>query len=142
MCAAGTSRYSPTENAVMSAKVIKSQIEGLKALLEGKEELFEAHMKKAVALEEQTDLPAGPPRITKPSFEQYGEWLLEQGEYAEANVQFDKALLRMPRRAKSLIGKMTAYKALHQDGELEEVVNELESIFVDADIEARSVLLD
>lgn len=142
MCAAGTSRYAPTENAVKSARVIKSQIQGMKAMLEGNEELFEMHIKKAVALEEQTDFPAGPPRITKPSFEQYGEWLLDRGDYAEANVQFDRALSRMPRRAKSLVGKMKAHKALNQGEKLEEVVNELESIFVDADIEARSVLLD
>lgn len=142
MCAAGTSRYAPTENAIKSAQVVKSQIQGMMALLEGNEELFEVYLKKAVELEEQTDFPAGPPRITKPAFEQYGEWLLERGDYAEANKQFDKALLRMPRRAKSLIGKMTAHKALNQNKEHEEVVNELQSIFAHADLEVRSLLAD
>jgi tetratricopeptide (TPR) repeat protein len=142
MCAAGTSRYAPTKNSIKSAKVIKSQIQGMKALIEGNEELFEVHMKKAVELEEQTDFPAGPPRITKPAFEQYGEWLLEQGDYAEANKQFDKALLRMPRRSKSLIGKMTAHKALNQNKKLEKVVNELQSILAQADLEVRNLLHD
>jgi len=142
MCAAGTSRYAPTENSIKSAKVIQSQIQGMKALLEGKEELFAVHLKNAVALEEQTDFPAGPPRITKPAFEQYGEWLLDQGDYAEANKQFDKALMRMPRRSKSLIGKMTAHKALNQNEKLEEVVSELQSILAHADLEVRSLLPD
>lgn len=140
MCAAGTSRYAPTENSVKSANVIKSQIQGMKALVEGNEELFEVHMKEAVELEAQTDFPAGPPRITKPAFEQYGEWLLEKGDYAEANKQFDKALQRMPRRSKSLIGKMTAHKALNQNEKLEEVVTELQSILAHADLEVRSLL--
>lgn len=140
MCAAGTSRYAPTENAIRSAEVIKNQIQGMKALVEGNEELFEVHLKKAVELEEQTNFPSGPPRITKPAFEQYGEWLLQQGEYAAANQQFDMALSRMPRRSKSLIGKMTAHKALNQDKELEEVVTELQSIFAHADVEAQRLL--
>lgn len=140
MCAAGTSRYAPTENAVNSAKVIQNQLQGMQALIEDKEELFEAYMKKAVELEEATNFPSGPPRITKPSFEQYGEWLLEQGEYAAANEQFDKALLRMPKRSKSLIGKMAAHKALNQNEELEEVATELEVIYADADLEAQRML--
>ncbi|MFK8162582.1 MAG: hypothetical protein AB8H12_08975 [Lewinella sp.] len=140
MCAAGTSRYAPTENAIKSAETIKNQIQGMKALVEGNDELFEEHLKIAVELEEQTNFPSGPPRITKPAFEQYGEWLLEQGEYAAANQQFDRALLRMPRRAKSLMGKMTAHKALKQDKELDEVVTELQSIFAEADPEVVSLL--
>lgn len=142
MCAAGTSRYAPTKNAINSAKVIKSQLQGMIALMEGNEELFETCMKEAVELEEKTDFPAGPPRITKPSFEQYGEWLLAQGEYAAANNQFDKALLRMPKRSKSLLGKMAALKALNQEEKLEEVADELETIFAEADLEVQSFLND
>ena len=133
MCAAGTSRYAPTENSIHSAKVVIAQIEGMKALIEGKEDLFEAYMKEAVALENQTNYPAGPPSITKPSFEQYGEWLLTQENYTEAIKQFDNALQRMPRRSKSLIGKMKALKALDQKDEAELVQLELESILAQAD---------
>lgn len=140
MCAKGTSRYAPTENSINSAKVIKNQIQGMKALLDGDKEQFEVHMKKAVVLEEETNFPAGPPSITKPAFEQYGEWLLKKGDFAEANIQFDKALSRMPRRSKSLLGKMTAHKALNQDKKLENVQNELQSIFAQADPDVRSLL--
>lgn len=142
MCAAGTSRYAPTENAIRSAKVIAAQIEGMKALLEGDEALFESKMKKAVELEDQTNYPTGPPRITKPSFEQYGEWLIAKGRFEEANEQFDKALLRMPRRSKSLKGKFLALQGLNQSEEAVEVQNELTSIYAQADADVKSFLGD
>ena len=138
MCAAGTSRYAPTENAINSAKVVIAQINGMRALTEGKDDQFQAHMKEAVALEDQTNYPTGPPRITKPSFEQYGEWLLAKGNYTEAIEQFDKALQRMPRRSKALIGKMTALKALGKKDEAELVQKEINSIMEKADKKALS----
>jgi len=128
MCALGTSRYAPTENAVNSAKVVIAQMKGMKALLEGNEEQFETQMKQAVTLEEQTNYPAGPPRITKPSFEQYGEWLLTKGQYKEAAQQFESALQRMPKRTKALMGKMTAHRALGQDKEAERLQEEIAKI--------------
>ena len=140
MCAAGTSRYAPTENAINSAKVVIAQMRGLKALTEGDDDLFETQMKEAVALEDQTNYPTGPPTITKPSFEQYGEWLLAKGNYAEAIEQFDKVLKRMPRRSKSLLGKMTALKALDQHDEAELVQNELKSILAQADEQVLSMI--
>ena len=137
MCAAGNSRYAPSENSVKIAQVIETQMKGLKALLEGDQQSFEAQMKKAIALEDQTDFPTGPPRITKPSFEQYGEWLLEKGRYKEASQQFDKSLSRMPKRAKSLKGKLTALKALKQSKEVAQLQEELEAIYAQADAEVR-----
>ena len=133
MCATGTSRYAPTENAINSAGVIIAQIRGLKALLEGNNDQFEAYMKEAVALEDQTNYPTGPPSIAKPSFEQYGEWLLTQGNYNAALEQFKNALKRMPRRSKALTGKLKALRALGLQDEAEIVQNELESILAKAD---------
>ena len=133
MCAAGTTRYAPTENAMTSTKVIIAQIRGMIALIEGDEGRFEAQMKEAVALEDQTNFPAGPPTVTKPSFEQYGEWLLERGHYLDAITQFDKALHRMPRRAKSLMGKMLALQKLDEQVEADKIQVELQSIFAKAD---------
>ena len=142
MCAAGNSRYAPTENSVKIAQVTTIQMEGMKALLEGDEKSFEAKMKEAAELEDITDFPTGPPRITKPSFEQYGEWLLEKGRYEEANTQFDKALLRMPKRSKSLKGKLAALKALKQSNEVADVQDELKAIYAQADAEVRDFLED
>ncbi len=133
MCAAGTSRYAPTEDAVNSAKVVIAQMQGMVALLQSKDDLFEKYLLEAVALENQTNFPSGPPKITKPSFEQYGEWLLVQGKNKEAITQFDLALQRMPRRTKSLTGKMTALLALDQKQEAGLLKDELNSILVQAD---------
>lgn len=140
LCAAGNSRYAPTENSIRMAKVIKHQIEGMKALLTGNQNMFETKMKASIELEEQTNFPAGPPNITQPSFEQYGEWLLANGRYAEANVQFDKCLARMPRRAKSLIGKMTALKALNKNEEMHDIRDELKTMLSKADSEIKELL--
>ncbi|MEM7104814.1 MAG: hypothetical protein AAF502_16875 [Bacteroidota bacterium] len=140
MCAAGNTRYAPTENSVKVAQVNLTQIEGLKALLQENQKLFEVKMKKAVELENLTNFPTGPPAITKPSFEQYGEWLLENGRYEEAKTQFDKALLRMPKRSKSLKGKVTALKALNQLDEVEEIEKELQSIYAQADAEVKKFM--
>ena len=133
MCAAGNGRYAPTDNSIKIAQVVLAQIEGLKALLEDNQKLYEAKIKKATTLEELTNFPTGPPNITKPSFEQYGEWLLVEGRYDEAIKQFDKALIRMPKRSKSLKGKSIALKALNQMNEYETVRNELQVIYAEAD---------
>lgn len=133
MCATGTTRYAPTENAVTNAKAIVAQINGMIALHEGDEDRFAEYLQEAVALEEQTNFPAGPPTITKPSFEQYGEWLLEKGKYQEAIAQFDKALHRMPRRSKSLTGKMIALQKLNRHDEAQSVEEELQDILAQAD---------
>ncbi|MCH2021982.1 MAG: hypothetical protein MK207_05825 [Saprospiraceae bacterium] len=140
MCAAGNSKYAPTENSITIAKVIITQIEALKAVLEGDQKLFEVKMKKAVKLEERTNFPTGPPYITKPSFEQYGDWLLVKGRYEEAIKQFEKALFRMPNKSKSLKGKFTALKALNQFNEIKKVRNELQSIYSEADSEVKKFL--
>lgn len=140
MCAAGTSRYAPTENGIKTAKVILTQLEGFKALLAGDQQLFEANMKKATELEDQTDYPTGPPRIAKPSFEQYGEWLLENDRYEEAIIQFDKSLRRMPNRTKSLMGKFMALKALNQTDDAAKIQQSLQAIYSQADAEVRAGL--
>lgn len=140
MCSAGNSRYAPTENTVKMAQVIQTQMEGMKALLEGDQQSFETKMKEAIALEDETNFPTGPPRITKPSFEQYGEWLLEKGRYEEASQQFDKALVRMPKRSRSLQGKLAALKAMNQSEEIESVQVELEAIYSNADADVRESL--
>jgi len=140
MCAAGNNRYAPTENTIKMAQVTLTQMEGLKALLEGDQQLFEAKLKKATTLEDLTNFPTGPPTITKPSFEQYGEWLLEKGRPNDARKQFDKALVRMPKRSKSLKGKIIALQALNQLNESVKVRNELQAIYSQADAKVKKFL--
>ena len=140
MCAAGNSRYAPTENSIKVARVMIHQMKGLAALLAGDESAFEAPKKAATELEDRTNFPTSPPRITKPSYEQYGEWLLENGRYEAALAQFDKALLRMPKRSKSLRGKWTALRALNQTEAVAKVHDELAVIYAQADAEVKAFL--
>ncbi len=68
--------------------------------VDGAEELFQ----EATAIEASLNAPSGPPSPMKPSFEMYGEFLLDQGRLEEAAVQFKKALERTPNRTKSIRG--------------------------------------
>jgi len=61
-------------------------------------------LKEATAIELTLDAPSGPAEPIKPSFELYGELLVEQGRMADAKVQFDHALERMPNRRAALQG--------------------------------------
>jgi len=128
LCASGTSRYAPNENAIRSTNVVIEQLKGMKALMNKDLISFEASMKRATTLENETNYPAGPPRIVMPSFEMYGYWLLAQGQNEEAIAQFDKALLRMPKRNKSLHGKLQALKALGQVEEAKILEGEINGV--------------
>jgi len=68
-------------------------------------------IKTAVALEEQLAPPSGPPALIKPTHELFGEILLRGGKPSEALEQFNKALLRQPNRARSLLGAARAAMA-------------------------------
>jgi tetratricopeptide (TPR) repeat protein len=61
-------------------------------------------LKEATAIELTLDAPSGPADPIKPSFELYGELLVEQGRMADAKAQFDHALERMPNRRAALQG--------------------------------------
>jgi hypothetical protein len=61
-------------------------------------------LKEATVIELALDAPSGPPEPIKPSFELYGEWLLEQGRAKDAAAQFEQSLVRMPNRRLSLQG--------------------------------------
>ena len=99
MCS-GISRYQqpPSKNEVNSLKVMRFELAAAKALHEKDDIAAEELMKTATELEETTTYMYGPPNIVKPSFEMYGEWLLEQGRKEEAAVQFEKVLKRAPKR--------------------------------------------
>ena len=60
--------------------------------------------KEAVAIEVALDPPSGPTEPIKPSFELYGEFLLDQGRAKDAAAQFQQSLLRTPNRRLSVQG--------------------------------------
>src|SRR5437762_4949631 len=61
-------------------------------------------LKEATTIELSLDAPSGPPEPIKPSFELYGELLLDQGRLKDAAVQFERSLARMPNRRASTQG--------------------------------------
>ncbi len=106
MCS-GVSRYMqpPSKNEVNSLNVLELELKAALAILNKNADSAEKWMKEATHLEETTTFTYGPPNIVKPSFEMYGEWLLEQGRKEEAIAQFEKVLKRAPKRLLALKGK-------------------------------------
>src|SRR5439155_18446823 len=68
-------------------------------------------LKEATAIEVALDAPSGPPEPIKPSFELYGEFLLDQGRAKDAADAFQQSLLRMPNRRLSVQGLERANSA-------------------------------
>jgi len=65
-------------------------------------------LKDATAIEATLDAPSGPTEPIKPSFELYGEFLLDQGRTKEAAAQFEQSLARTPNRRLSVQGLQRA----------------------------------
>jgi hypothetical protein len=68
-------------------------------------------LKDATALEETMRAPNGAADPLKPSHELLGEVLLKAGKAKEAADAFEVSLLRMPNRARSLMGAIAAHAA-------------------------------
>ena len=127
MCSAGPTRYAPTKADENRAEFMMNQMQALMAALDGNLAAEEKFLKTATELEKDCEYSYGPPRITYPSFEQYGEWLLAQDRAEEAIIQFDQSLAVGQNRAKALIGKIAALKMLGKKAaadQLQKTLNE------------------
>jgi tetratricopeptide (TPR) repeat protein len=94
-----------------SPRIMHRELEALIKLKAGQRDEAVALLKEAVQLEESMRPPNGAADPVKPSHELLGEVLLEVGEPADAAAAFDACLLRMPNRARSLMGAARAYSA-------------------------------
>lgn len=92
-------------------RVMHRELSALIAWQGGQQEQAIALLKEAVALEETMRPPNGAADPVKPSHELLGEVLLAAGKPAEAAAAFDTCLLRMPNRARSLMGSARAHAA-------------------------------
>ncbi|MGJ0491770.1 hypothetical protein [Methylobacter sp.] len=77
-------------------------------------------MARAAAIEDSVPPLPGPPPLIKPTHELLGELLLQAGRPAEAEKQFERALLRQTSRARSLLG---AARAAARQGKREIAMN-------------------
>ena len=103
MCGSWSSKL-PTQVGVDQSKVMAMELESLYASLNGDDKAARDWLEKATSLEDEISFTYGPPKIVKPSHELFAEWLIEQGEYDAAEIEFEKALNRAPKRRLSQEG--------------------------------------
>ena len=96
----------------LSPKVMEREMAALLALAQGKKDDAVALLNEAVKLEESNPPPNGAADPVKPSHELLGEVLLETSNPSEAAKAFEASLLRMPNRARSLLGSARAHAAM------------------------------
>jgi tetratricopeptide (TPR) repeat protein len=108
---AATAAASTAAEAAKAPRVMQHELAAVIALKKGNKEEAVSLLREAVAVEESMRPPNGAADPVKPSHELLGEVLLEVGKPADAAAAFDTCLLRMPNRARSLIGAARAYAA-------------------------------
>ena len=92
-------------------QIMHKQVAALVAAAEGRGDRGVALMDEAIAVVETMRLPNGAANPVKPPYELYGELLLALGRPADAAEKFERSLLRMPNRARSLLGAARAAAA-------------------------------
>ena len=124
MCAPGPGSYAPNQLDVDHARIMELELHGLLAQLQGNTAEVEKWLSAAAGLQNEISYSYGPPTVVKPSWELYGDWLLEQGRAKDALAQFEIALEKGPKRLMALRGKLAAAKLLGD----EKMVNETEGV--------------
>ena len=92
-------------------RIMHLQVDALVAAAEGRGDEATALMDEALAVVETMRPPNGAANPVKPPYELYGELLLDLGQPAAAAEKFERSLLRMPGRARSLLGAARAAAA-------------------------------
>jgi tetratricopeptide (TPR) repeat protein len=92
-------------------RVMAMELAALVAEANGQKDQAIAMLQDAVKIEESMRPPNGAADPVKPSHEVLGEVLLRAGKAKEAAAAFDASLLRMPNRARALMGAAKAYAA-------------------------------
>jgi hypothetical protein len=97
-------------------RIMHRELKALIALAKDQKDAAVTLLREAAAIEESMRPPNGAADPIKPSHELLGEVLLQIGKPVEAATAFDTSLLRMPNRARSLIGSARAHAAAgHRD---------------------------
>lgn len=105
-------RSMPTKSDLEKTEVMELQLKAMQAWLKKDINATNQLLKKATDLEAASSYAYGPPTVVKPSFEMYGEWLLEINKPAEALQQFELSLKAAPNKTLSLKGKEEAEKKI------------------------------
>ena len=91
--------------------VMHKELQALIAQAKGQADQAIALLKEAVQIEESMRAPNGAADPIKPSHELLGEVLLQANKPKDAADAFETSLLRMPNRARSLMGAVKAHAA-------------------------------
>lgn len=105
-------RSMPTKSDLEKTEVMELQLKAMQAWLKKDVNATNQLLKKATDLEAASSYAYGPPAVVKPSFEMYGEWLLEVNKPEAALQQFELSLKAAPNKVLSLKGKEEAEKKL------------------------------
>jgi len=101
----------PPSDDDQATKVMHQEMAALLALARGKKDEAVDLLRNAVRLEETMRPPNGAANPVKPSHELLGEVLLETGDPSGSAEALEASLLRMPNRARSLLGSARAHAA-------------------------------
>jgi tetratricopeptide (TPR) repeat protein len=92
-----------------NVRIMHKELQALIAQAKGQTDQAIALLKEATQIEESMRPPNGAADPIKPSHELLGEVLLQAGKHKEAADAFETSLLRMPNRARSLMGAIKAH---------------------------------
>ena len=92
-------------------KIMHKEVVALIHAAEGRGDEATAAMDEALAIVETQRLPNGAANPIKPPYELYGEVLMDLGRAEDAAEKFETSLVRMPGRARSLLGAARAAAA-------------------------------
>lgn len=138
-CETVTSGYSSAGGPrTAEAEATALELEGLIRLAEGRTDEALTLLARAAEVENGLAFGSGPTSPVKPSHELYGEVLLALGRAAEAREQFEQALERAPRRARSVLGLLRAARQTGDEEIAAKNARELAEIWSQADPEIRS----
>ena len=90
------------------AKIAQKEVAAAILVAEGKGDAATTLMDEALQIVGTQRLPNGAASPVKPPYELYGELLLALGRPEDAGEKFDMSLMRMPKRARSLLGAARA----------------------------------
>jgi tetratricopeptide (TPR) repeat protein len=116
------------------------QLRALLALDAGEEEAALVDLETAAAREDAMPLSFGPPWPLKPTHELFGEVLLALDRPTQAQAQFEQALERYPRRARSVWGRARAAAHSGDAEATQEARTALAAIWAEADPDVQARL--
>jgi tetratricopeptide (TPR) repeat protein len=119
----------PDSDAREIAAIMRAELDGLIRLARGENQGGLAALARAEALEAERVRPIARPYPIKPAGELYAEALLDAGDAVAAVSKFQKALVRTPRRAASLIGLARAAQKAGRRDEATRAANEFMAVW-------------